>query len=349
MSVSGFSLARIPLATHNLLVNAVEMAHVQAAIELLPPGHIAVETRERGGRYAYWLRYADGKLVRSYLGIEDGEAHRAAVAELAQMKQYQAAAKDLRKLGFESVEHDAALVLAQLFNAGVFSGGGVLIGTRAFGALLNGLGWRASPHLGTRDVDLARPRALKLASPLPADGFLSLLQDTGLRFAPVPGLERPPGPATSYKVVGKDLKVDLLVPSRARAKPYQSVAVAELGAHATSLPFLDYLVATPWQLLVIGRDHLIPIMAPSPGRYALHKLVVANLRSGADNPKVEKDLVQAGILASVLAADNSDELEEAAAAMPATMRKHARASLPKWLRLMGGYEAAAELVKSLLG
>lgn len=348
MPRNGFSLARIPLATHNLLVNATEMARGQTAIPLLPPGHIAVEARERGGRYAYWLRYAEGKLVRSYLGAEDSEAHRTATAERAQLKQYQAAAKDLRKLGFESVAHEAALVLAEIFNAGVFAGGGVLIGTCAFGTLLNSLGWRASTHLGTRDVDLARPRTLQLASPSPADGFFKLLQNTGLRFAPVLGLERPPGPATSYKVVDKDLKVDLLVRSQTRAKPYTAVPTVELGAHATPLPFLDYLVATPWELLVIGRDHLIPVMGPSPGRYALHKLVVANLRKDADNPKVEKDLVQAGILAAILAADNSDELVEAADAMPPAMRKHARASLPKWQRWMAGHVSVVERVKSLI-
>lgn len=343
-----FSLVKIPLATHNLLVNAIEMARGRTAINRLPPGHITVESRERGGRYAYWLRYADGKLVRSYIGVEESEAHRAAIAELAQLKQYQVAARDLRKLGFDSVEHDAALVLVEIFNAGVFAGGGVLIGTRAFGALLNSLGWRASPHLGTRDVDLARPKVLQLASPLPADGFLKLLQNTGLRFAPVMGLERPPGPSTSFKVIGKDLKVDLLVPSRARAKPYQTVPVAELGSHATSLPFLDYLVATPWELLVIGRDHLIPVMGPSPGRYALHKLVVADLRYGTDNPEVEKDLVQAGILAAILTTDGPDELIEAADALTPAMRKHARASLPRWQRLMGEHGSVVEVVRSLI-
>ena len=349
MARAKFSLDRYPLPTHNLLVNAVELARGQASISLTPPGHIALEPKERGGRYAYWCRFIAGKLTRRYLGPEDSEAHQAAAAELEQLKQYQAAAKSLRKLGFESVEHDAALVIAELFNAGVFGGGGVLVGTRAFGALLNTLGWHATPRLGTQDVDLARLAPIKLSASLGDDGFFQLLLQTGLRFAPVMGLERPPGPPTSYKVIGKELKVDLLVPSRPRAKPFATVPVAELGAHATSLPFLEYLIEAPWEALLIGRDHLIPVLVPQPVRYALHKLVVADLRYGAENPKIEKDLVQAGILATILANDDPHELLTAANHLTPAMRKHAKRSLPRWRQIMGTeHPATVELVASLL-
>ena len=350
MARAKFSLAKTPLPTQNLLVNAVETARSQSHIDLVPPGHIALEPKARGGRYAYWCRFVAGKLERQYLGPEGEENHQAAAAELEQLKLHQAAAKSLRKLGFESVEHDAALVIAELSNAGVFAGGGVLIGTRAFGALLNTLGWQATPHLGTQDVDLARPAALKLVTPLGDDGFFQLLQKTGLRFAPVMGLERPPGPPTSYKVVGKDLKVDLLVPSRLKTKPYATVSVKELGAHATSLPFLQYLTDAPSDTLVIGRDHLIPVRVPQPGRYAMHKLVVADIRSGADNPKVEKDLVQAGILAAILTSDDQEELLTAARDLTPAMRKHARNSLPRWRQIMGAseYRPVVDLVTSAL-
>ena len=350
MAKAKFSLEKYPLPTHNLYVNAVEMARGQTSISLTPPGHIALESKERGGRYAYWCRYTDGKLTREYVGIEDSEAHHAATAQLEQLKQNQTAAKSLRKLGFESVAHDAALVIAALSNAGVFAGGGVLIGTRAFGALLNALGWRATPHLGTQDVDLARPAALKLATPLGDDGFLHLLQTTGLRFAPVMGLERPPGPATSYKVVGKDLKVDLLVPCRQSSKPFATVPVTELGAHATSLPFLEYLIDAPWEALLIGRDHLIPVLVPQPIRYALHKLVVADLRYGNDNPKIEKDLVQAGVLATILAHEDPHELLAASNHLLPAMRQHARNSLLKWREIMGAeHDSVVELVTAAVG
>lgn len=333
---SPFVLRQHPLPQLTILAEAVEMARTQATIALTPPGHIALEPRERGATdYAYWVRYEAGKQVRQYLGPIGSEKHLQAEAQLAELKRFQAQAKDLRKLGFEAVEHDAALVIAQLANAGVFGGGGVLIGTRAFGSILNHLGYKATPFLATQDVDIARYRAIKLASPLPDGGFLQLLTQTGLRFSPVLGLERPPGPPTSFKVIGKDLKVDLLVPCRASSKPYQAVPVSELDAHATALPFLDYLIAESWPTIVIGRDHLIPVAVPLPARYCFHKLTVADLRSGADNPKIEKDIVQAAILAAILTVEDPDALAAAAEALPAAMRKHGRTLLPKLEAVLG--------------
>jgi len=345
---SPFTLSQHPLPIQTVLADAYEAARTQGLIDLRPPGHIGIEPRERGGGYAYWSRFVGGKPTRDYLGPENGQKHTAALAELAELKRFQVLAKNLRGLGFVSVEHDAALVTAEMHNAGLFAAGGVLIGTRAFGALLNQLGWKATPFLSTQDVDIARHHALKLAAPLGDNGFLALLQSTGLNFAPVVGLERPPGPSTSYKVIGKDLKIDLLVPSRLESRPYATVPVPELGAHATSLPFLEYLLPAPWESVVIGREHLVPVMVPQPARYALHKLIVADLRTGIDNPKKEKDLVQAGILSAILVQEDPSALEDAAAAFTPAMRKHARASLPRWLSIMDIHPEAAQFVARML-
>ena len=334
-----------------IFAEAVEWATSQQSIATPPPGHIAVEPRTRGGRYAYWVRYdPSGKLKREYLGPEGSEAHLEGVARLEGQKRIKEQAKHLRQLGFQAVEHDAARVIAELCNAGIFVGGGVLIGTRAFSSILNHLGYKATPFLGTQDVDIARFTAIKLAAPLPQGGFIELLRKTGLRFAPVLGLERPPGPPTSYKVIGKPLKVDLLVPGRMSSKPYAVVPVPELDGHATTLPFLDYLIGAQWQTIVIGRDHLIPVRCPEPARYCFHKLLVANLRSGLENPKIEKDLIQAGILAAILAEEDPGALEEAAAAMTTAMARHVKKSLPRLDKVLANaYPAAADLIHRLSG
>lgn len=333
-----------------MLAEAVDWATSQSQVDLQPPGHIAVEPRDRGGRYAYWVRYdASGKSKRDYVGAEDSDKHLEAIATLDGLKRIKEQAKGLRALGFEPVDHEAALVIGELCNAGIFAGGGILIGTRAFGSLLNHLGYKAIPFLATQDVDIARLNSIKLATPLPRGGFAKLLAQTGLRFSPVLGLERPPGPPTSYKVIGRDLRVDLLVPGRLSSKPYSTVAVPELAAHATTLPFLDYLVSESWQAIVIGRDHLIPVRCPQPARYCLHKLVVASLRSGLGNPKIEKDLIQAGILAAILTEDDPGALEAAAAALPAAMLKHAKKSFPRFEKLLANqYPAALAMIGRLL-
>jgi hypothetical protein len=348
-SSAPFSLRKHSMPIMAIFAEAVEHAGAQSAIDLLPPGHIAVEEKERGSRYAYWVRFCAGKASRQYLGVAGGEEHLNAEARRGDLKDIQEQAKNLRKLGFEPVEHEAALVIAELANAGVFSGGGLLIGTRAFGSILNHLGYKATPFLATHDVDIARATAIKLVCPLPKGGFLDLLKQTGLRFTEVLGLERPPGPSTSYKVIGKNLKVDLLAPGRLASKPYQTIPVPELDTHATTLPFLDYLLVDSWQTIIVGRDHLIPVHCPQPARYCLHKMVVAALRTGTENPKVEKDAVQASILAAILAEEDPGALEQAAGALTAAMLKHARKTLPRVeTMLQADYRGALELMQRLV-
>lgn len=341
---SPFVLRKFPMGQMAIFADAVEMALSQATISLDTPGHIAIESRDRGGQYAIWSRLSAGKPIRTYVGAKGSEAHEMALAQLAELKQLQAHAKTLRKLGFEAVEHDAALVIAKLSNAGIFTGGGLLIGARAFGSILNHLGYKATPFLSTQDVDIARLNAINLAGPLATGGFVELLKNTGLRFLEVPGLDRPPGPATSSKVVGKDLKVDLLAPAPPKSTPYSTVPIRELGAHATTLPYLDFLIAESWTTIVIGRDHLIPVRCPQPARYCLHKLAVANLRSGAENPKIEKDIAQASILAAILSEEDAGALESAAAAATPAMIRHMKKSLAKMAPMLAEYPAALDFM-----
>ena len=95
-----------------VFAEAVERAVAQSRVDLQPPGHIALDPRDRGGRYAVWIRYAvDGKQKRDYVGAEGSEQYLAATAALEELKRLQGQAKNLRKLGFDAVEHDAALVL----------------------------------------------------------------------------------------------------------------------------------------------------------------------------------------------------------------------------------------------
>ena len=345
-----FTLQKHGMALMAVFTEAVERAMTQPRVDLQPPGHIALDPRDRGGRYAVWIRYgADGKPKRDYVGAEGSDQYLAAMAALEELKRLKGQAKSLRKLGFEAVEHDSALVLGELCNVGIFTGGGVLVGTRAFGSILNHLGYKATPFLSTQDVDIARLNAIKLATSVPPGGLAKWLEQTGLHFAPVPGLERPPGPPTSYKVVGRDLKVDLLMPAAASGRPFATRRVPELDAYATTLPFLDYLLAESWSTVVIGRDHLIPVRCPQPARYCLHKLVVAALRSGLENPKIEKDTIQAGILAAILTEEDSASLEDAAAALTPRMAKHAKKTLLRLQKVLAGeYPAALELTQRLI-
>jgi hypothetical protein len=188
----------------------------------------------------------------------------------------------------------------------------------------------------TEDVDVARGARIEVAA-VPEAGLLGLLEQTGLPFHEVPTLKRG-GPSTSFRVRGRNLKVDLLVP--ARGKPYVPVAVPELGAHAMSLPYLEYLLRDTSPAMLIGRDRMVPVTVPHAGWFCLHKLALYSLRTGADNPKREKDVFQAAVLAQALMHKSDFLLTEAIEAMDARLKTRIRPGAKRALALLG--DGAAE-------
>lgn len=321
---------------------AVEIALSQSHVALHTPGTLIQEPRRGGRPFVYWHRYTpDGKLEKQYVGPVDGEGEAAATQHIQELLLLRDTSKKLRKLGFATVDNSTALTLAVLYNARVFDHGAVLVGTHAYGALLNSLGARTIPSPLTEDIDIAA--RLELAT-VPSRDLLNILKETGLPFVEVPSLRRA-GPPTSFKVRGQRLKVDLLVP--AKGEPYRSVAVPALGAHAIGLPYLDYLLHEPVRSIVVGKDRLVPVALPQPGRYCVHKLAVSALRAPGSS-KADKDVLQAAVLAAVLAATREFELEEAAEEATRMLRQKARRGATQALRLLGDdYPEAVGLLERL--
>ena len=327
---------------------AKELALTQSEVPLLTAGTVRVEQRS-GSEFAYRYRYdAAGKRITEYLGAMADSATTGRIEHARQeIKDRETIAHyslQLRKIGFYSADNSTLVTVASLFNAGIFAGGATLIGTHAFGAILNELGVSASPFPMTEDLDLARARRIELAA-LPEGGFLDLLKRTGLPFHEVPSLKRG-SPATSFKVRGRKLKVDLLVPTT--KAPYKPVAVPELGAHALGLPYLEYLLNASISSVLIGRDRIIPITVPHPGRFCVHKLAMFSLRPGADSPKRGKDVLQAAALAAALMHEEDFRLTEAIDGMHKTLRKRVKPGAKQALRyLADGYPEAARIVETL--
>src|SRR5207247_4590790 len=134
----------------------------------------------------------------------------------------------------------------------------MLIGSHAYGVLLNRLGVRAAAY-ATEDIDLARREALALKK-LPEGGFLQMLRDSGIEFVEVPDLDRKK-PATSFKQSGRSrFHVDLLVPSRDAT--FRAVPVPELEAYATGLPHLAYLLAESQMAMLAAREGCCAVRVP---------------------------------------------------------------------------------------
>jgi hypothetical protein len=336
MARAAFSAAPFDQMIQDQFAAAIELAFSQATVDPLPPGHISLEEKVRGGTYAKWRRVAaNGKPASPiYVGIVGSEPYEVAIAQKEELERIERMAKQLRKLGLATEDNASAVVLATLANAGFFRGGGVLVGTRAFRCLTNHLGYAVKPIVATQDVDIARPQAIALATPMPTGGLLTLLQGTGLRFVDVPGLSHSE-PSTSWRVVGKEIKLDLLVPSSRQHKPYQAVAIRELGAHAIALEHLDYLLADCMDAVAIGKSQLVPVRVPMPARFCWHKLAVSQLRPTTLSAKANKDLIQAACLAVCLGLDAMDALIEARDAMPTAMRKLAVKAWPTFVSMLG--------------
>jgi len=337
-----FTLKRFDHNDQASFAQAVEIALVQSQVELRTPGTLVQETRRGGRPFLYWHRYTpDGKLEKQYVGPVSGEEEKRATQHLQELLLLRETSKKLRKLGFAAVDNSTALTLAVLHNADVFDRGAVLVGTHAYSALLNSLGARIIPSPLTEDVDIAA--RLELAT-VPSRGLFDILKETGLPFVEVPSLRRME-PPTSFKVRGQKLKVDLLVP--AKGEPYRSVAVPVFGAHAIGLPYLDYLLHEPVRSIVIGKDRLVPVALPQPGRYCVHKLAVSALRSPGSS-KSDKDVLQAAVLAAVLAATQEFALEEAVDEAKRALRQKARRGATRAARLLGrDYPEAVGLMERL--
>lgn len=290
----------------------VVSARAQSEVPLHSPGSIVARPRA-DRQYWYWRHYAlDGKEREQSLGPVDDAAASARKSELeariAFANQLAKDAQALRRQGYCSADNSTAVTLAALYNAGVFHRGAMLVGTHAYGAILNILGVKPRRNYLTEDIDVAKYGRIELAA-MPDGGLLEVLQQTGLPFFEVPELDSR-RPSTSFLRRGTRLRVDLLVPSRDAT--YHSVRVPELKAHATALPFLGFLLAEQVDTVVLSRDRVIPLKVPRPERYCVHKLVVSQLRAKTSASKDEKDLDQAALLAQVMEERFPGVVEEAA-------------------------------------
>ncbi|MBB5499769.1 GSU2403 family nucleotidyltransferase fold protein [Paraburkholderia sp. MM5384-R2] len=321
-------------ALQTLYSSVAERASAQPRIPLHSPGSAAQKTVD-GKAYTYWRVYlASGKHKETSLG-RTGEPDTDAALEAQQLEsaEIRALANDvqvLRKAGFAAADNSSALTIATLFNAGIFTHGGLLVGSHAFGALLNGLGVRLPANYRTEDIDIGSAGSISVA--IPEDrSFLDILRETGLPFIEVPELDSRK-PSTSFKARGQPLKVDLLVPG---TEAYETKPLRQLRAHATGLPYFGYLVANPVSGFILGKEHVVPVTLPDPARFALHKLVVSTLRDPARALKAEKDQRQAAVLIDALTerfpewlTTAANELDESARPRVATAAARAMALVP---------------------
>ncbi|MHB8742163.1 MAG: GSU2403 family nucleotidyltransferase fold protein [Sulfuricaulis sp.] len=283
-----------------------------------------IERKNAAGFRFYAHQFYDGesnKRERYLAGpVEDPIADAAAAELRVRIKELKEIVPLLRLLGregFNLVDAKTYATLASLHNHRVFVAGGMLIGSHAYGVLLNRLGVHATPY-ATEDIDIARRKSLVFENQ-PELGLLEMLQESGIAFVEVPPLNHKK-PPTSFKQRGQSrFHVDLLVPSASEDFPI--VPVPELKAHATGLPYLAYLLAESQIAMLMAREGCCPVRVPLPERFAVHKLLISRLRIGRE-AKSDKDVFQACVLCAALAESHPGAIESAVAQIPRRAKKY---------------------------
>jgi hypothetical protein len=324
-------------------------ASEQSVLFVGTPG--SVGERTVSGRSFWYRQFYDPQGTKSaeYLGaVGNAEAERLAQDTRERIEITNALiaeARELSRQGYARVDSRTGAILSALANHGIFRAGALLVGSHAYGALLNELGIRAANYF-TEDVDIARARPLKVVLPQNG-GFAQMLADSTIDLHPVPGLDRK-SPPTSYKTKGADrLRVDLLVPiggDEVKTRP-----VPELNAHAMALPFLAYLLERPIEGVLLGREGAVPVKLPRPEAFAWHKMLVSELR-GSTREKQGKDRQQASVIFAALAEDAPDALAQAFEQIPRGGKSKARRAAKIVLELLNkaNHERAANVLAGFL-
>ncbi|HLI13465.1 MAG TPA: GSU2403 family nucleotidyltransferase fold protein [Alphaproteobacteria bacterium] len=311
-----------PLSVQTTYQDLVEMHRLQALSEI--PGTPFLKELPQG-KYWYARRRIGDRTVDRYIGPDSGALR----DKLQQAKGSQEARREferraarlvaqLRGAGLPGLDRTTGKVLNAMARVGVFRLGGTLVGTHAFRLYAAELGDPLSGVIATtEDVDIAAFENLKLViedtvDPSIADTFRDL------QLEPAPDLD-PKHRPTRWVMRGGGAIVDFLVPRMREGKTV--VRLEPLGVYAQALPFLNFLIADPIPAVALYRSGVL-VQIPRPERYAIHKLIVAQRRSGPARAKAAKDLAQAQALIAILVEDRPQALEEA--------YRTALAKGPKW-------------------
>lgn len=238
----------------------------------------------------------------------------------------------LASSGLATTSSGVSRVLRALGEAGVFRLGGVLVGTHAFSLLGNMLGVQWPPGTWrTEDVDVAA--RVEIATPLLTADVPETLASLRMGFVPVPAFD-PRHASTSFKVRGKQLRVDLLTPGSDRDTA--PIPIPRFRTAAAPIKHLSLVMDDAVPAAAVNGGAVL-VMVPTPARYALHKLLVSQTRSLVQQTKARKDLWQAALLLEVLVEDRPDDVEQACAsfrksgpAVTAKVLRGARAAARAW-------------------
>ena len=295
-------MSEIPLALQTVYADLLDRAFNDAFADDFRANGTFVSKTRNGRRYWYFQSNATEKRSQKYVGpetpelLEEIEQHHRSHSDAKQRRAMVSSllnSVSLPKPGFEMGE-----VLKHLAEAGAFRLRAVLVGTMAYQTYAAVLGVRLpAAAVLSHDVDIAQFGDISLAvEDAVTPPMLDILRTADPTFAAIPHIHDQ-RQATVYQA-RSGVRVDFLTPNQGPDTD-EPQHLEALRTDAEPMRFLDFLIAEPIRAVILHGAG-IPVLVPTPQRYAVHKLIVARRRR-MDNAKIEKDLRQAAMLFEVLA------------------------------------------------
>lgn len=292
---------------------------LQTAYQELPQHHAAepavsidgsILRREKGGR-GYWVaRKRVGDKVAE-MAIGPGTEETQALVSVARTEQERrkawsrttsACVSILRGGGCLAPDRKTGQLLAAIAKISFFASGGILGGTQAFRhyPLMLSVAPPSTAFSMTGDVDLIASYAVRLSGA--SQGLAMRIREQGIEMEPVLGMQ--PDEPSKWRVAGM---LDLEFLSTVKHGGGNSHRRAGIGERVRALKYLEYPLEDPVEAVSLYRSG-VSVLVPAPERYALHKMLVAQLRSGKFREKRHKDLDQAAWLLETVAERRAYEL-----------------------------------------
>jgi hypothetical protein len=263
------------------LLQSVEMADTL-------PGSVATKTVKKR-KYVYVTTKDGSARLEKYLGPADEPLVQEQVARVRHAAERAKSLKNTVSLLKQARLPAPSLVLGRIMevvaNAGLFKRGMTLVGTAAYQTYASILGYYLpTATYATNDADLS------VAEFAPADreeDIESILKRADPTFKPVWNTEDKLPKAFR---ASNGFTVDLLTRyGRGRQSP---VLVESLGCAAVPLSFQEFPAEETIEAVALYGSGVL-VRVPTPIRFAVHKLIVAQRRARTAMAKKQKDLKQA--------------------------------------------------------
>jgi hypothetical protein len=279
-----------------------------------------VKRRKRGHDYLYFVSKDGATRSERYLGPADDQAAQQKAEDIrraaAHAKILRATVSALKHARLPAPSLKLGRVLEVIANAGLFDQGVVLIGTAAFQTYAPTLGYNfGSAAVTTQDADLL---VASFAGGPERQDMEKILRKADPTFkAKMQHDDRLPKVFQSSDAFTVDILTKF---GRGRTSP---ILIQELGCSAEALRFMEYLAEEAIEAVALYGTGIL-VKVPPPLRFAVHKLLVAQERTGRFAAKKPKDLSQACDLLDVYLETDSAALVNAL--------DEARSRGPKWKR-----------------